>query len=67
MLCMIFLMYLTTLKCLNYAGQEPRKHNLQFNVFNTHVTLKQRQGHQTWYGLVDPKKDYNHAKFERPH
>ena len=30
------------------------------------MTLKQRQGHQTWYELVDIKLDCNHAKFEGP-
>ena len=30
------------------------------------MTSKQGQGHQTWYGLVDPKQDYNNAKFEKP-
>ena len=29
------------------------------------VTLKQGQGHQTWYRLVDPKQGYNNAKFEK--
>ena len=40
----------------------------QFAVYDsdTPVTLKQGQGHQTWYELVDPKQGYNHAKFERP-
>ena len=32
---------------------------------DTHVTLKQGQGHQTWYELVDPKQGYNNAKFEQ--
>ena len=31
----------------------------------TNVTLKQGQGHQTWYALPDPEQDYNHEKFER--
>ena len=34
---------------------------------NIPVTLKQGQGHQTWYELVDPKQGYNYAKFEKPH
>ena len=39
----------------------------QFAVYdsNTSVTLKQGQGHQTWNDNVDPKQDYNRAKFER--
>ena len=28
--------------------------------------MKQGEGHQTWYELVNPKQGYNHAKFERP-
>ena len=31
----------------------------------TPVTFKQVQGNETWYELVDPKQDYNHAKFEK--
>ena len=29
------------------------------------MTLKQGQGHQIWYKLVDPKQDHNSAKFEK--
>ena len=32
---------------------------------NTPVTLKQGQGHQTWYELVDPKQGSNNAKLEK--
>ena len=28
--------------------------------------MKQGQGHQTWYDLVDPKEGYNNANFEKP-
>ena len=42
------------------------KINLQFDS-DTPVTLKQGQGHQTWYELVDPSQGYNNAKFEKPH
>ena len=31
------------------------------------MTIKQGQGLQTWYELVDPKQGYNNAKFEKPH
>ena len=34
---------------------------------DTPVTLKQGQGHQTWYELVDPKQGCNNGKFEKPH
>ena len=30
------------------------------------VTLKQSQGHQTWYKLVDPRQSYNNVKFQKP-
>ena len=55
-----------TTQCLNYSGQESRK---QFAVYDsdTPVTLKQGQGHQTWYDLVDLKQSHNNAKFEKPH
>ena len=33
---------------------------------DTIVTLKQGQGHQTWYELVKSKKGDNQAKFEGP-
>ena len=29
------------------------------------VTLKQGQGHQTWYKLVATKQSYNNAKLEK--
>ena len=44
------------------------KNPKQFAVYDsdTPVTLKQGQGHQTWYELVDTKHGYNNAKFENP-
>ena len=43
----IFLMYVTTIQCLNYIRQEQKKNNyLQFMFLSdTPVTLKQGQGH----------------------
>ena len=37
----------------------------QFAVYDsdTPVTLKQGQGHQTWYEFLDPKQGHNKAKF----
>ena len=32
---------------------------------DTCLTLKQDQGHQTWYKIVDPKLGDNKAKFEK--
>ena len=56
-------MYVRTIRCLNYDGQESKK---QFAVYDSDkpVTLKQGQSQQTWYDLVDPKQGYNNAKFE---
>ena len=50
---------------LHNDEQESKKH---FAVYNsdTPVTLKQGQGQQNWYKLVDPEQDYNNAKFEKP-
>ena len=33
-----------------------------FSIFDTPVTLKQDQDHQTWYELVDTKQGYDNAK-----
>ena len=40
----------------------------QFAVYNsdTPMPLRQGQGHQTWYALVDPKQGYNNAMFKKP-
>ena len=56
-------MNIATIHCLHYIGQESKK---QFAVYDldTQVTLKQGQGHQTWYELRDLKQLCNHAKFE---
>ena len=47
--------------------QRTRIQNTQFVVFIsvTSVTLKRSQSHQIKNNNVDPKKGYNHAKFER--
>ena len=44
-----------------------RKKKKLFAVYesDTPVTLKSGQGHQSWYELVDPKLNYNHAEFEQ--
>ena len=65
-LCIIILVYVATIQRLNYREQETKTRNLQF-IFLTlrHlVILKQDQGHQTYNDNVDPKKGYNHAKFD---
>ena len=50
MLCLIFSMYVRTIKGLNYGRQESKK---QFAVYDSDisVTLKQGQGHE----LLVPK------------
>ena len=65
-LCLTFSMYVRKTQCLNYSRQEP-KINLRFMIqtylwiwnkinSDTPVTLKQGQGHQSWYELVDSKQ-----------
>ena len=56
-------MYVGTTQHLNHGGQDSKK---QFAVYDsdTSVTLKQDQGHQTWYELLDPKQGYNTAKLK---
>ena len=50
-----------------FEPERTRVQNTQFAVYisDTPVVLKQSQGHQTWNDNVDPKRGYNHAKFER--
>ena len=45
---MIFLMYIATMRPLDYSGEESKKHQ-QFAVYDSdaHVTLEKGQGHQT--------------------
>ena len=59
-------MHVRIILCLKYSGRESKK---QLAVYDsdTPVILKQGQGHQTWYELVNPKQDYNNAKFQKPH
>ena len=38
-LCLIFLMYVRTIQCLNYSRQEPGKQSAVYDA-DTHVTLK---------------------------
>ena len=53
---------------LNYGGQES-KNKFAVYDYDTPVTFKQGQGHQSWYEFVDPKQGYNllKAKFEKSH
>ena len=57
-------MYVRTIQSSIYGGHESKN---QFAIYNsdTPVTLKQGQGHQTWYELVDPKQVYINAKFKK--
>ena len=50
---------------LNHRRQEPKHIEFTVYIFETPVTLKQSQGHQTYIDNVDSKQGYNHAKFER--
>ena len=50
-------MFVATIQYVNYSGQESNKKKLKkINAvydLDTPVTLKQCQGQQTWYELVD--------------
>ena len=58
-------MYERTIQRLNYSGQESKK-KLAVHDSDTPVTLKQCQGHQTWFELVYSNQSYNDAKLEQP-
>ena len=60
-LCVIFSMYVTMKQPL--SGTQFFKTQFADYVFDTPGILK--QGHQSWYELVDPKQGSNHTKFER--
>ena len=64
-MCLIFLLYVRNTQHLNNSGQESKKQQFAVYDSDTPVTLKQDQGHQTWYELEDPKQGYNNAKFEK--
>ena len=64
-LCLTFSVHVRTIQCLNYSGQDSKTKFTGYDS-NTPVTLKQSQGHQTWYDLADPKQGYNNLKFEKP-
>ena len=60
-------MYVRTIQRLNYGGQESKEQCAVYDS-DTPVTLKQSQGHQTWFELVDPEQGYDNAKFKKkPH
>ena len=52
-------MFAATIQNLNYSRQQPKKQYAP-------VTLKEGQGHQTRYELVDHKQGSYHAKFSGP-
>lgn len=58
-LCMVFAMYLTTIQQLQQTQSELKKIPFAVDLFNMPVTLKQGQGHRTWYELVDQFKNKN--------
>ena len=62
--CIIFLMYVATIQCLNNRRQETKPSNLQHIVL-THLWPWNSQSHQTYNDNVDCKQSYNQAKFER--
>ena len=48
-LCLIYLMYVRTIRYLKYGGQESKKKKNAVNDSDIPVTLKQDQSNQTWY------------------
>ena len=54
------LLKIRTIQHLNQGGQESE---IQFAIYDsdTSLILKQGQGHQTWYELLDPTQGYNNA------
>ena len=54
-------MHVRTIQHLDNGGQESQKQVAVYDS-DTPVTLKQGQGHQTWYKSVNPKQGYNNAK-----
>ena len=59
--CSMFLMY-ATIQHINYKRQESKRQCALYDS-DTSVTLKQGQGHPTWFDLVDSNQGYSHAKF----
>ena len=51
--CLIFFMYVRAYNVFTMIDKN-LKHNLQFLILT--LSLKQGQGHQTWYELVDPSQ-----------
>ena len=62
--CLIFLKHERTVPHLNYSGQESKRQSADYD-FDTSVTLKQGQGHQTWFELVDSKQGCYNTNFEK--
>ena len=63
--CLIFLMYAAAIRRINYKGHESTTQSAVYDS-DIPVTLKQGQGNQTWFDLLDPKQVHNYARFERP-
>ena len=58
-------MYVATIQCLKYSGQEFKLRNLHFVFLTQLLTLKLGQGHQTQDDNVDLKQYYTNAKCPR--
>ena len=58
-------MDVATIQHWNY-NRNQQQQNFAVYDFDTPVTLKQGQGHPTWYELLDLKQGHNHAKFVKP-
>ena len=65
-LCIISLMYVGTIHCISYTGQESKTTEAAVLGFLHTCDLETGQGHQPRYELADPKQVYSQARFERP-
>ena len=54
-------MYIAAIQYLNYSSAEPKK---QFAVYDSDTLVTLKQGHETWYELVDPNQGYKHTKLK---
>lgn len=57
--------YMLTRAVIVYADDSQSHASAKPDVFDTVITLKQGQDHQTYYESVDHKQGHDHTKFER--
>ena len=59
---MILLKHVATIQYLNYSRQEFKKAQFTVYIPDTHVTLKQSQGYQTYSENADPSNFTHESK-----